>query len=82
MGFIARNLELSLEDRPLRPRLLDTVTSHLDAGWAGTYGQLARLCGSHPRAVGACVRAYARRNPSWDHSRVYSQRTGRPANDA
>ena len=63
----------------MQPRMLDIVTRHLDAGWSGSYGQLARLCGSHPRAVGACVRAYARRNPTWPHGRVYAKRTGCPA---
>jgi alkylated DNA nucleotide flippase Atl1 len=63
----------------MHARLLDTVTVHLNSGWAGTYGELAKLCGSHARAVGAAVRAYARRHPTWPHARVYAKRTGRPA---
>ena len=61
-------------------RMLEIITPLLDSGFTGSYRDLARLCSSHPRAIGACVRAYARRNPTWPHDRVYSERTGRPAN--
>jgi alkylated DNA nucleotide flippase Atl1 len=59
--------------------MLPNVTAILDTGWRGTYGQLAALCGSSARAIGACVRAYARRRPAWPHDRVVAARTGRPA---
>jgi hypothetical protein len=47
----------------MRLVMLNAVSALLDAGWSGTYGRPARLGGSHPRAIGACVRAYARRHP-------------------
>ncbi len=55
------------------------VAGVLDGGFLGTYGQLARVVGSHPRAVGAVVRRYSELNPAWDHMRVFSESTGRPA---
>jgi hypothetical protein len=63
----------------MRRCLLPAITEILDTGWRGTYGQLAARCGTSPRAVGACVRAYARRHPRWPHTNVVSARTGRPA---
>ena len=62
----------------MRQRLLPVVAGILDSGWSDTYGQLAARCGSSPRAVGACVRAYTQRNPAWPHGRVVLARTGRP----
>lgn len=63
----------------MRRFLLNRVAAILDTNWTGTYGELARLCGSHPRAVGACVKSYARQNPTWPHVHVYAKRTGKPA---
>lgn len=62
--------------------MLDFITVILDFGWVGPYRDLARLCGSHPLAVGACVRAYSRRHPAWEHDRVYALRTGKAGNKA
>lgn len=55
------------------------VARVLDSGFRGTYGQLAIVVDSHPHAVGAIVRRYSELNPKWDHMRVFSARTGRPA---
>jgi hypothetical protein len=55
------------------------IAGVLDDGFRGTYGQLARAVGSHPRAVGSVVRRYSELNPAWDHMKVFSARTGRPA---
>jgi alkylated DNA nucleotide flippase Atl1 len=55
------------------------VAGVLDGGFRGTYRQLAHAVGSHPRAVGSVVRRYSKLNPAWDHMRVFSARTGRPA---
>jgi len=59
--------------------LLNRITPILDGGWTGEYGELANAVGSHPRAVGSAVRAYAKRHPGWPHEHVFSKRTGRPA---
>ncbi len=55
------------------------VARVLGSEFRGTYGQLAKAVGSHPRAVGRIVRRYSLLNPGWDHMRVFSARTGRPA---
>lgn len=60
-------------------RVFLAVSQALDGDFRGTYGQLAKAIGSHPRAVGSSVRRYARLNPGWDHMRVFSKRTGLPA---
>jgi alkylated DNA nucleotide flippase Atl1 len=66
--------------RPNRPSpVYVTVAAQLDAGFQGTYGQLARRVGSHPKAVGAVVRKYGRLHPAWDPRHVVAARTGRPA---
>jgi alkylated DNA nucleotide flippase Atl1 len=66
--------------RPKRPSpVYAAVATLLDGEFWGTYGQLARRAGSHPRAVGAIVRKYGRLHPRWDPTHVVAARTGRPA---
>jgi hypothetical protein len=58
------------------------VAGFLDAGWTGTYGDLAVMIGRTRRSgrvVGRLVKSYALRHANWPHANVYSRRTGRPA---
>ena len=58
------------------------VEALLDAGWRGTYGDLAVAVGLAPKAgrvAGRLVKAYARRHPLWPHDRVVTKHHGRPA---
>jgi hypothetical protein len=60
------------------------VAGLLDGGWTGTYGSLAVAVGRSRRSgriIGRLVKGYARRHPNWPHERVYTKRTGRPANE-
>jgi alkylated DNA nucleotide flippase Atl1 len=67
-----------------KTRMLDEVARVLDSGWSGTYGQLTAKVGSNPKAdrgVATCVKAYPDLHRDWPHERVFSGRTGRPANE-
>jgi alkylated DNA nucleotide flippase Atl1 len=58
------------------------VETLLDAGWSGTYGDLCVAVGRTRRSgrvIGRLVKGYAKRHSGWPHTRVVSQRTGRPA---
>lgn len=58
------------------------VKSLLDAGWSGTYGDLAAAVGRSRRAgrvIGRLVKGYAKRNPTWPHNRVVTKHHGLPA---
>ena len=57
------------------------VAAELDANFIGTYGALARKIGkserTHSMAVGQCVKAYSKANPSWKSSNVYYEKDAR-----